>query len=149
MADPMPVGPTRYLRDRTGRLRYLPVGLTAAGLVLVASAVFVAVRPSSGPDRGFTATVTGCDVRSPGTAQVGYSVTNEDRTTHAYRVLVTVTRGSTPLGWGVSLVNHLRAGATGTAQVPITVTGAATGASCSVHAEVFDGSTGHHDHTRN
>src|SRR2546423_3275691 len=119
MADRTTVGPTRYLRDRTGRLRYLPVGLTAAGLVLVASAVFVAVRPSSGPDRGFTATVTGCDVRTPGTAQVGYSVTNQDGTTHAYRVLVTVTRGPTPPRSGGSLGNPLRPGAPATPPLPV------------------------------
>jgi hypothetical protein len=122
------------------RFHYWLAGLTGAGALLVGSAV--AVQAASRPT-GFAASVTGCDLTTPGMAQVGYAVTNHDRVAHEYRLLVSVTAGGTPLGWAVSLINRVEAGTTATARVPVSLTGPAAGATCSVHAELYDGHPHH------
>ena len=122
------------------RSRYWAIGVTAGGLLLVGTALVAANRPTPS---GFETKVVGCDLSSPGTARVGYQVTNHDGSEHAYRVLVTVATGSSTLGWGVSLVSHVGADESATAWVPVTLTGTQATAHCSVKAEVYDGHSGH------
>jgi hypothetical protein len=126
------------------RYHYWLAGLAGAGVLLVGTALAVqAVEPT-----GVAASVTSCDLGTPGVAQVRYAVTNHDRVAHAYRMLVTVTAGGTPLGWGVSVVDPVGAGTTATASVPVSLTGPAAGATCSVRAELYDGHPHHHPSTR-
>jgi hypothetical protein len=123
------------------RFRYWAVGL--AGAVLVGATVAVRAATAPAPS-GYAAEVVSCDLTGPGPARVGYAVTNHDGVAHGYRVLVTVSVGSTPLGWGESQVNRVGPGETATARVPVTLTGTGAGATCAVHAEVNDGRSGHH-----
>jgi len=127
---------------RSKRFRYWAVGVTAGGALLVGTALVAASRPAP---TGFVAKVVGCDLSSPGTARVGYQVTNHDGTEHAYRVLVTVATGSSTLGWGVSLVSRVGADESATAWVPVSLTGTQSAAHCSVRAEIYDGHSGHHE----
>jgi len=122
--------------------RYWIVG-AAAGLVLVGTAVVAqaVTRPASG---GYSATVTACEVGTGGLVEVGYRVTNHDPVVHGYRVLVTVSAGSTPLGWGQSQINRVAPGGTESARVPVTLSGTAGHPTCTVHADVNDGRSGHH-----
>lgn len=124
------------------RFRYWTIGLTGAGALLVGTAVALVLSTGPAPG-GSAARVTACEVTG-GLAQVGYAVTNRDGVEHGYRVLVTVVTGSTPLGWGQSQVNRVAPGQTATARVPVTVKGTVTHPTCTVHAEVNDGRSGHH-----
>jgi hypothetical protein len=131
---------------RAGRRRSRPWGLVligVSGLLCGAALVSVLDGRAAGAAAATTA-VTACDLAVPGAAQVGYRLTNGDRTSHGYRVHVSVTDGRSVLGSTVSLVNGVAGGATAQARalVPVASTGAA--AACVVHAEVFDADTGHH-----
>lgn len=117
------------------------------GVVLVVAALVFRVVDGSAPS-GFDASVTSCDLSTPGQAQVRYTVTNNDRVPHGYRLLVSVASGGTPLGWETSLVDRVGAGTTTSARVPVPLTGPGPGATCSVRAEVYDGHSGHHSLTR-
>src|SRR5262249_31953619 len=126
------------------RFRYATIGLAGAGVVLVGATVVVRAATEPATGGGYTAEVSGCEVAGPGPAQVGYTVTNPDAVEHGYRILVTVSAGSAPLGWGESQVNRVGPGGTATARVPVSLRGPGAGATCAVRAEVNDGVSGHH-----
>jgi hypothetical protein len=126
------------------RRRYWIAG--SLGVLLVGTALAVRAIDRPAPS-GFAATVTSCDLSTPGQAQVRYAVTNNDRIPHGYRLLVSVASGGTPLGWETSLVDRVGAGTTASARVPVPLTGPGPGATCSVRAEVYDGHAGHHSVT--
>jgi hypothetical protein len=132
---------------RSRRFRHLIVAIAGCGLALVALAVVnVLTRPAGSAQPDVTARISSCDLGAPGaTAQIGYQVTNHSGSSHAYRVVVSVVSGSTTIGYSISLVNHVAAGATASARIPLPVNGERTAATCKVRAEPYDGHSGHHD----
>jgi hypothetical protein len=123
----------------------LLLGVEVPVLVL-AGALGVAFRPDTTPHpERVTTRVAGCDVPGPGAANVTYTLVNGDRSTHAYRVELTVTTGGAALGSGVGLVNRVAPGATVTGRALIPLRGNASGVTCAVRAQVHDGHAGHHN----
>jgi hypothetical protein len=121
------------------------VALIGACVVLLAAALVTVLSIDGGPrPLALTATVTTCNLKVRGAAQVSYTLTNGDRTTHGYLVHVSVLHGGNILGSGTSLLNHVPAGESSNAQALVPVVTAGPGATCAVHAEVFDADTGHH-----
>jgi hypothetical protein len=136
--------PARMVR---GMFRRPRLGLVLVGgcLALVGLALVTVLNSGAGPSPGsVSARVTRCDLGGFGAAQVGYAVVNGDRAEHNYRVRMTVASGPATLGLGYSLVNHVAPGATASAQALVPLTGDPAGATCSVQAEVYDGTIGHH-----
>jgi hypothetical protein len=130
------------------RNRYLVVALTEGGVALLALALTLAVvlRPDDIPQPEYAgAHVAACDFSSNGAAQITYTVTNGDRSRHAYRVELMVANAKAPLGAGVGLVNHVAPGATVTARALVPLAGDPTGARCNVRAIAYDGHSGHHE----
>jgi hypothetical protein len=127
------------------RFRYLAVALTAGGVVLLTAALVLVLRPDRTPHpERLTARVTGCDVSSYGAAQVTFTITNDDRRTHGYRVDLTVVNGTTPVGAGTSLITRVEPGSTATGQALVPLTGSAAEARCVVRANAHDGGAGRH-----
>jgi hypothetical protein len=131
------------MADRT--YRYLVFGLVECGVALLALAPAV-LRPRPSPARPerVSAQVRICDLRTAGSAQITYTVTNGDLLRHAYRVELVVATSTTPFGAGVGLTGHIEPGSTVTARALVPVTGVPAGAGCTVRATVYDGPSGHH-----
>jgi hypothetical protein len=129
------------------RRRWLRLLLLVEVPVLVLAGVLaVALWPDTTPHpERVTVRVAGCDVHGQGAADVTYTVVNGDRSTHAYRVELTVARESTALGSGVGLVNRVAPGTTVTGRALIPLRGDPAGATCAVRAKAFDGHAGHHN----
>jgi len=127
------------------RHRYLLFGLVECGVALLALTPVAAPRPgpAAGPER-VGAHVRSCDLRSGSSAQITYTVTNGDQFRHTYQVELLVANATAPFGAGVSLTGHIPPGSTVTARALVPLTGAPTGAGCTVRAKVYDGQTGHH-----
>jgi hypothetical protein len=128
-------------------LRRVPLGPALIGLcvMLLAAAVVTVLLADEQPrPAALTTTVTTCNLKVQGAAQVSYTLTNGDRATHGYLVHVSVANGTSVLGSGTSLLNHVAAGATSNAQALVPVASVGPGATCAIHAEVFDADTGHH-----
>jgi hypothetical protein len=130
-------------RRRRGERLGLALIVGCTTLVAVAFGTVVFAEASLSPE-AVTAKVTLCDLHAPGTAQVAFNVTNGDRVLHGYRVTVTVLDGSTTLGTGVALVNHVDAGTTAGARALIALTASGPRATCSARAETFTGDIGHY-----
>lgn len=124
-------------------MRIVAGALAAGCLALVAAALVVALRPDPPPRPAVTATITGCDVSSAGSAQVTFTVTNGDRAPHGYRVDLTVLNGQNPVGAGTSLITNVDPGTTATAQALVPLKSTAAGTRCLVRANAHDGHTGH------
>lgn len=130
---------------RGGRLG-LALIIACATLLVVALGSVVFAATAQNPE-AVTTRVTLCDLHAAGAAQVAFAVTNGDRVLHAYRITLTVADGSTTLGTGVALVNHVGAGTTSDARAVIALTGTAPHATCSARAETFTGDIGHYSGT--
>jgi hypothetical protein len=131
---------------RRSRFRFVAGALTAGGAALLAAALaFVVLRPEPVTRAGrVTTNVTGCDLSSYGAAQVTFTVRNDDRSAHGYRVDLTVVTGTTPVGAGTSLVALVEPGTTATAHALVPLTGNAADARCLARASAHDGGAGHH-----
>ncbi len=125
--------------------RYLVSGLIECGIVLLAVATAVVLRPdrTAHPER-VSARVHTCDLRSTSAAQIMYTVTNGDRTRHAYKVELLIANAKAPFGAGVSLTGHIAPGSTATARALVPLTGVAPDADCTARATVYDRQSGHH-----
>jgi hypothetical protein len=127
------------------RIRYLVVALTEGGVALLALVLAIVLSPDNTPHPEYVgAHVTACDLSSNGAAQITYTVTNSDRSRHAYRVELMVANARAPLGAGVGLVNRVPPGATVTARALVPLAGDPAGARCDVRAVAYDGHSGHH-----
>jgi hypothetical protein len=127
------------------RVRYLAVAVTEGGVVALALALAVALRPDSTPHpERVSANVARCDLGLRTAAQITYTVTNGDRSRHGYRVELLVVNSATPVGAGVNLINRVPPGATVTGRALVPVSGDPAGARCEARAKVFDGHSGHH-----
>jgi hypothetical protein len=133
------------MAERTRR-RYLLFGLIEGAIALLALAPVVLPQPgpAARPER-VGAHVRTCDLRTGGSAQITYTVTNGDQIRHSYQVELLVANSTTPLGAGVSLTGHIPPGATLAARALVPLTGTPAGAGCTVRAKVYDGQSGHHD----
>jgi hypothetical protein len=132
-------------RPGTGQLRRWPVALLCGCLAVLAAAVVVTVRAArSTGDDALSVTVTNCDVSLFGAARVSFTLTNVDRVEHNYTVVTSVTQGSTLIGWGTSLVNHVKGGRSQSAEALLPLSGDGSGAACAAKAQVYTGSIGHH-----
>jgi len=129
----------------TARFRYLAVALTEGVVALAGLALAIALWPA--PARSSepaVAELAGCDLGSPGAAQVTYAITNRDGKEHSYKIDLTVASGGRVLGSGSSLVNRIAPGTSVTGRALVPVTGDLKGASCRVRGAVHDGHAGHH-----
>jgi hypothetical protein len=132
-------------RPGAGQLRRWPVAVLCTCLVLLAAAVVITVRAArSSGDDALSVAVTNCDLSLFGAARVSYTLTNAGRVEHNYKVVVSVTRGGALIGWGTSLVNHVKGGTSQSAQALLPLSGDGSGAACAAKAEVYTGSIGHH-----
>lgn len=117
-------------------------------VLVLAGTLLVGLRPVSSPDPGadpgrVTARIDSCGLGSSA-AEIAYTVTNQDRTGHGYRVELTVMTATSALGSGTSLLPGVPAGATVTGRALIPLHGDLTGATCRARAVAFDGVVGHH-----
>ena len=116
-------------------------GLECA-MLLVAVVLGLALRPASA-NAAVPAHVQQCDLHQRGTALVTFDLSNDDDVEHNYQVHLIVSRGGPNLGAGTSLLNHIAAGTTVTTQMVVPLSGDATGATCNLWAEAWNGQTGH------
>lgn len=124
------------------RARLLAIG--EVPVLVLAGALLLAPRPDRSPHpERVTARIDSCGLASSGAA-IAYTVTNQDRARHGYRVELTVMTATTALGSGTSLLPKVPAGATVTGRALVPVTGDLTGATCRARAVAFDGPVGHH-----